>query len=230
MTSERRNILLMVLMIVAAVLAIVFHPTHKIADDGPAVNLEAMIPKQFGDWKEDEKNVVLLVSPEVEANLNRIYAQTLSKTYINNQTGKRIMLSIAYGKDQRSEMAVHFPEVCYPAQGFEVLVSQLSKLETPDRSIPIRKLETKLRERYEPVTYWITIGDYVSLTGLDRRIKELMYGLNGTIPDGMLFRVSSINMNSDEAFKDQEDFVSELFRSIPLAYRNRLAGKVENLY
>lgn len=229
MIFMRKNILMMALMMLASVLAFVFQPTHRIADDGPPMDLEAMIPKQFGDWQVDETTVAALVSPDVEANLNRIYTQRLSKTYVNTQTDKRIMLSISYGKDQRSEMAVHFPEVCYPAQGFEVLSNQLSRLKTSDRSIPVRKLETKLRNRYEPVTYWITIGDHVSLTGLDRRIKELKFGLNGMIPDGILFRVSSIDMNSIEAFKDQENFVSEMFRNIPLASRNRLSGKIENL-
>lgn len=229
MNTLHKNVLLMVLMMLASVLAFVFQPTHRIADDGPPMDLESMIPKQFGDWLEDETTVAALVSPDVEANLNRIYTQRLSKTYVNTQTDKRIMLSISYGKDQRDEMAVHFPEVCYPAQGFQILATQLSRLEIPDRSIPVHKLETKLRERYEPVTYWIIIGEYVTLTSLDRRIKELKYGLNGMVPDGMLFRVSSINMNSIEAFKDQENFVSEMFRNIPLASRNRLAGKIENL-
>lgn len=229
MNTHYRNVFLMALMAAATLLAIVFHPTHRVADDGPPINLETMIPKQFGDWKEDPKTLASVISPDVQANLNKVYTKYLSKTYVNTRTGKSIMLSIAYGKDQRSDTAVHYPEVCYPAQGFEVLGSQLAKLETTDRSIPVRKLETKLRERYEPVTYWITIGDYVSLTGFDRRIKELKYGFNGMIPDGILFRVSSINMNSTEAFRDQEDFVSEMFMSLPLTSRNRLSGKIENL-
>ena len=33
--------------------------------------------------------------------------------------GRQIMLSIAYGEDQRDGMKLHYPEVCYPAQGFQ---------------------------------------------------------------------------------------------------------------
>ena len=48
MNPIRRNIFLMVFMFAAAAVALAFQPTHRIADDGEKVNLEAMIPKQFG--------------------------------------------------------------------------------------------------------------------------------------------------------------------------------------
>jgi hypothetical protein len=31
-------------------LAIAITPTHKLADQGPKIDLETMIPKQFGEW------------------------------------------------------------------------------------------------------------------------------------------------------------------------------------
>jgi EpsI family protein len=35
-----------------------------------------------------------------------------------NASGYRIMLSLAYGSDQRGALQAHKPEVRYPAQGF----------------------------------------------------------------------------------------------------------------
>lgn len=220
-----KNTLLGLAMVISALIAYTLIPEIRVSNS--KANLGKIIPVHFGYWEEDKTTVIPHVNPQVTASLNMIYTDLLSKSYINRKTGRKIMLSIAYGKDQRSDMAVHYPEVCYPAQGFEVISSELSQLKVIDRVIPIRRLETRLNERYEPITYWITIGEYVTLTGFDRRMKELKYGLKGIVPDGLLFRVSSINKNSAEAFEDQEDFVAGLFHSISLENRNRLAGNIK---
>ena len=57
------------------------------------------------------------MDPGQKALLDRLYEQQLSRTYENAQ-GYRIMLSIAYGGNQRDELELHKPEVCYVAQGF----------------------------------------------------------------------------------------------------------------
>jgi len=107
-------------MFVAAGMALALKPTAKVADAGPKIDLEVLIPKTFGDWKMDETIVPLMANPSRKALIKKIYSQTLSRTYINS-SGDRIMLSIAYGGDQSDNMSVHKPEVCYPAQGFQIL-------------------------------------------------------------------------------------------------------------
>ena len=64
MIYMRKNILLMVLMIGASLLAIIFHPAHRIADEGPAVNLETMIPKKFSDWSEHPQQTAQIINPQ----------------------------------------------------------------------------------------------------------------------------------------------------------------------
>jgi EpsI family protein len=89
----------------------------------------------------------------------------------------------------------------------------------------VRRLETELsRQRYEPVTYWVTIGDRISLGGFERRMIELEYGLQRIIPDGLLFRVSSINRDSAQAFRDQDAFTRDLLAAMPAVSREWLAG------
>ncbi|MFN9744998.1 MAG: exosortase C-terminal domain/associated protein EpsI, partial [Betaproteobacteria bacterium] len=158
------------------------------------------------------------------ANIKRLYTQTLSRAYVNSR-GTVVMLSIAYGDDQRAAMAVPFPEVCYPAQGFQVRSHRLDSVATPHGTLPVRRLETELsRQRYEPVTYWVTIGDRISLGGFERRMIELEYGLQRIIPDGLLFRVSSINRDSAQAFRDQDAFTRDLLAAMPAVSREWLAG------
>jgi hypothetical protein len=84
-TFNLRNILTGLAMLAAAGLAIAITPTSKLADQGPRIDLETMIPKQFGEWKMDETIVPLLADPKQTAMLNKIYNQTLSRTYANSR-------------------------------------------------------------------------------------------------------------------------------------------------
>lgn len=211
-------------MLAAAGLALALTPREKVADHGTKVDLETMIPKQFGEWRVDESVAPLQVSPDVKASLDRIYNQSLSRTYRNNK-GERIMLSIAYGGDQSDSMQVHKPEVCYPAQGFAVDKLTTTTLDTGFHPIPVKRLVAVQNSRVEPITYWIIIGDMAVANATTRKIEQFKYGLTGKIPDGLLFRVSSISAEQDRAFAAQAGFINELLKGVSPQARARLIGK-----
>lgn len=220
---QPRSLLIGLVMLLAAGLAVLMTPTRKVADGAPAINLDAMIPKAFGDWKVDEKAVALPVAPDVRAKLDKIYSQTLTRTYVNGK-GERIMLSIAYGSDQSDGMSVHKPEVCYPAQGFQVIRLESGILKIPTGTIPIKKLVAKQGNRIEPITYWITVGQEVVQGQWSRKIAQMKVGLTGKVPDGLLFRVSSISDKEADAFKLQVRFIEVLLTSIESSVYARLVG------
>lgn len=212
------------LMGLTGVLTKVVTPTIHLANSRPALDLETAIPSQFGEWKEEENLASVVVNPQMEASIKKIYTQTLSRTYIN-QNGERIMLSIAYGNDQRDGVALHYPEVCYPAQGFQVISNRQGILVTPQGTIPVQRLETNFsNKRFEPVTYWTTVGDQTVTSGISKKIAEMRYGLRGEIPDGLLFRISSINTKTQAAFALQESFAKALLNELQPDMRLRLAG------
>ena len=62
------------------------------------------------------------------------------------------------------------------------------------------------RKRSEPITYWITLDETATLPGISRKYEQIRYGLRGQIPDGLLFRVSSINNDEQASFKLQEQW------------------------
>lgn len=127
------GVLMLASMVGAASFAAVMKPSIYLADEFVKLDLEQVFPENFGTWKID-RSVALVVNPQVQATLDKIYNQTLSRTYINPQ-GYRIMLSIAYGLDQRDAMQVHYPEVCYPAQGFTVDSNDADVLKTDRKSV-----------------------------------------------------------------------------------------------
>ncbi len=211
-------------MLLAAGTTVALTPHIYQAKIRPPFVLENVIPVQFGDWSEEKNQMAAVISPETAAMLKKIYSQTLSRTYVNSQ-GERIMLSIAYGGDQSDTMQVHYPEVCYPAQGFQLLRERSEILKLANSSIPVKRLETSLtNQRFEPITYWTTVGDQVVQGGINKKIAEMKYGMHGQIPDGLLFRVSSIDMNTERAYRLQDSFVSALEKTLAPAYRKRLMG------
>lgn len=225
MSTQRRNVLLMILMVVASLLAIVFNPTHRIADDRVPMNLEAMIPKQFGDWNEQPQQTAQIINPQQKELIAKLYTQTLSRTYVN-KNGEAIMLTIAYGADQSDAKQLHYPEVCYPAQGFQLMSNKVGILQTGFGSIRVRRLHAVLGNRSEPITYWTTVGDKVVVGSKETKLAQLRYGFRGQIPDGLLFRVSSITENVVVAYQLQEDFVSALVDVFPSDILPRFTGIV----
>lgn len=224
-TSRRQALVALCAMGSAATLAHVAKPTNKLADQGPPLDLEAAFPRSFGRWRHDDRQPVVLPSPDQQEMLNKIYNRVLSRTYVNGQF-QHIMLSVAYGGDQSDGMNIHLPEVCYPAQGFQVLSRSLGRLSAGDRQLPVVRLVTRLGGRIEPVTYWITVGDEVVPTRTQQKLTQIRYGLRGLIPDGMLVRVSSIDVDSKAAFALHEAFVADLAPLIPASIAPRVLGGV----
>jgi EpsI family protein len=210
-------------MFAAAGLALALKPVSKVADAGPKIDLELLVPKSFGDWKLDETIVPLIANPEQAALINKIYNQTLSRTYVNLR-GERIMLSIAYGGDQSDAMAVHRPEICYPAQGFQILKNATDTFATGEGSIPVKRLLATQGPRIEPITYWTTVGDAVAVSGVKRKLNQLKYGLTGKIPDGLLFRISSIQADEAKAYQTQDEFARDLLKAMSPSGRERIIG------
>ena len=222
MTIRRSAILLASLMALASVAGFAARPTAP-AGGAPVIVLERAVPKSFGDWKELPEATVQVVNPQTQELLDKIYSQILTRTYVNS-AGYRIMLSLAYGDDQRSELQAHKPEVCYPAQGFTLRENTPADIATPFGTIPGRRLDTTLGPRREPVTYWFTMGTKTVRSKTEQRLLEIRLGLTGTVPDGLLFRVSSIDGEPAHAYAEQDAFVSALLGAVNEKDRARLGG------
>lgn len=224
MTAGRlRALIILALMAAAFAAAAAWRPTRHLSDMRPKLNLETVFPKTFGEWSTDERMPVQLVSPDTQALLNRIYNQTLSRTYVNGK-GDRIMLSVAYGGDQSDGTRAHRPEVCYPAQGFQLVGDTRNGIQVEGREISARKLVARLGNRNEPITYWVTVGELIATSGTQQKLIQLRYSTRGIIPDGMLVRVSSIDTDEARAFRVQQAFIDALARSITGDAKSRIFG------
>ncbi|SEN58064.1 exosortase-associated protein EpsI, B-type [Nitrosomonas marina] len=217
------SLALCLLMISTATLTMVITPTVKIADLRGTINLDTLIPASFNDWKIDTSIVPLQVDPKTQAKLDKLYNQTLARTYINSQ-GIRVMLAVAYGGDQSDQLSLHKPEVCYLAQGFEIKHNIAGEIKTQYGNLPGRRLLATRGNRSEPITYWVTVGDKAVLSGINQKLQQIRYGLSGNVPDGMLVRVSTLGTNTEQAYRMQEKFLQDMLVSVDTKMRNRLTG------
>ena len=223
-----KNIVLMALMLLSAALGVALRPTIILADELPPINLKAMVPAAFGNWQEQTIVTAQIVDPQQKEQLDKIYSEVLNRTYTNSQ-GYRIMLSIAYGKNQSGTLQLHKPEICYPSQGFSVLKTEPIKLDLLGKPISAFRVATTLGQRFEPITYWTVVGDHATASMTDKRLTEVRYAMRGRIPDGMLVRISSIDQATDTAYAMQKQFANAMIQAIAPEHRSRFAGDLNQI-
>ncbi|TAK97867.1 MAG: EpsI family protein [Aquabacterium sp.] len=217
------------LMVVAALLARQLTPTHMVADDKPPMALETLVPKQFGEWVLDPGAASMVVDPTVQQTLDSLYTQTLNRTYVS-KSGERVMLSIAYGRNQNTEStAAHRPEFCYTAQGWVVTRLGVTDVQLDRHRTSAVRLDSRASTYRQPISYWVTLDESASVPGWHRKLHQLKYGLQGLIVDGMLVRVSNLRSAEDPRglevdFALQDRFLRDLEQAVPQSARARFFG------
>ena len=229
-SNQFHSILAIVAILATAVCAEIFVPRTLMASANPSLNLETMIPGEFGKWKyRPALGLVTPTDPEyVESKelAAKIYSQEIGRTYVDNE-GHTVMFLVAYGPVQNYRLKSHRPEVCYTAQGFRVwdkTEHQLS-INKDTSTLRLSRLITQRETRYEPVTYWMRVGNDVSTGIFDNQILRLKYGLKGLIPDGALVRVSTVGLPAPQSFALQDEFIRDLLDSITPDAQRFLIGR-----
>ena len=179
-------------------------------------DFDAITPTSFGDWKLDTTSGNSgVVDPQVQDKIASIYTQTVSRVYVHQTTGRRIMLSIAYGDRQTFGNQLHRPESCYSSQGFAI--KSLNEVQIPILGAPMNmaRMYTTLGNRQEYVSYFIRVGDRI-LRGPSTALNKarLSMGLGGYVADGLLFRVSEITSDEATTYALQDNFMSQLFGAV----------------
>src|SRR5574343_204919 len=203
------------MMLAAALFATTLRPSVAPTEVTQKDAIEKIIPATFGNWEVLDRPSVVLVNPQQQEVLDRIYTQIVNRTYRHVGTGQMIMLSIAYGSDQTKREQIHRPEICYPAQGFQINESEKSEILFGSTTIRATRLIAHQGQRTEPITYWIRIGSQIVRGSLEQKYTIVEQGLKGIIPDGVLFRVSSVNADFRNEFILHEEFIKELLKSLP---------------
>ena len=221
--EAKKSIAVLILLIASAILGNVLVPKPVPISEQP--NLEAMIPRQFGEWSIDPSIVPILPSPDQQQQLSETYDQMVNRTYVDGR-GRRVMVSIAYGSRQDQKLKAHRQEVCYSSQGFQIRNIRHKSEKIGGVDIILTQMFAVSGQREEPVTYWFTVGNQVVQSHLQRLIAQLQYGLGGTIPDGVLVRVSTLQPDSEHAYQEHIEFINTLLVNMTPEAQQRLVGSL----
>jgi EpsI family protein len=218
-------------MLGAAGLAVALTPTRAIPKS-EVPSLEKAVPTQFGAWREVQTGLIQMnLTPRQDAEGNDIasltYDQILMRTY-HRSDGATVMLALAYGEEQRQEIKIHRPELCYVSQGFQVRAVPGSNFTyRGSNEIATTHLIARNGQREEPITYWIRIGDRFVRNAWETRGTIFAAGLNRKVLDGILVRVSSIEAHGSDpsnAYAIQEQFLTDLIDALDSPGRRMLLG------
>ncbi|SFW40019.1 exosortase-associated protein EpsI, B-type [Nitrosovibrio sp. Nv17] len=222
-----RTILIGLMMLASSAMALLLKPDKTQIEAKEMIGLESLIPKEFSGWRTDETIIPILPPPEVVEKVKVIYDEILARTYVESG-GKRIMLTIAYGGDQTGRLRVHRPESCYASQGFLVKKVREEDIRFGSNGVTVKRLYAQAGARHEPITYWIRIGSETVTGLLGQRLVQLKSGLTGEIPDGLIFRISSIESDAEQAYVLHDRFIRNLLETLAVEQRAKLIGTATN--
>jgi EpsI family protein len=225
--SVNKSILVGIILLLSGLSAWVLTPEQAEVQDAP--DFEAIIPDQFGEWKRvPDLFIQAGLTADKNDEINVLYDRVLMRTY-TNEKGDQVMLALAYATEQKQDIKIHRPEVCYVAQGYQLLEMKTNTI-NPHQStdIPAQRLLLRNQNRAEAVTYWIRIGDEYPIGGIAQRMKILRDGLKGKVVDGILVRASTVlgdETESAPAYAQHEKFLADLLSSLPGEKQMLLAAK-----
>lgn len=186
-------------------------------------DLEAMVPRQFGQWQAIDDNAAILPNPEDEAAATAVYEHVVSRTYVRPD-GAFVMFVLAHGRSDSGLLVLHRAEVCYAAQGFTVEPKGASKVPVKGGAAEATRMVATRDDRREQVSYWATVAGQQTDLGIAQKLRVLNARLHGGRLDAFLVRGSTISTNDGPAFSLVDEFLSEVINTLPPDLHSLVAG------
>lgn len=183
--------------------------------------LDDLIPKQIGGWKFATTSG--LVVPPEDALSDSLYSQLMTRVYDNGRDPP-VMLLIAQSAGQTGLLQVHRPEFCYPAGGFQLSPIVQRPIPVAGRARLINQLTASAPGRTEQILYWTRVGDGMPISWRQQRLAVAIDNLKGKIPDAVLVRVSSVDLDWNSTFTRLGAFVEQLLSQLPVSGRKVLVA------
>ncbi|HSI44018.1 MAG TPA: EpsI family protein [Methylotenera sp.] len=228
--SWNKSLVVCAFLLLSALSALLLTPRYYTVTSSP--DLAAIVPTSFKNWKEVKSPYTQVgLTTDKNSLVNQLYDGVLMRTYVNDK-GNQVMLALAYAREQKQDIKIHRPEVCYVAQGFDMVKKTTSNISMQQsqitKPVAMNRLLMRGQNRAEAVSYWIRIGDTYPGDGMAARMKILGEGLHGKVLDGILVRASTVldeEADSTSAYETQEAFLKDLLNSLPVGQQSILVAK-----
>ncbi len=189
----------------------------------PRDAINNLAPKTIGKWSFSNKSGLVL--PTEDKLSDSLYSHVVTRVY-TSATHLPVMLLIAYSNTQNGMLQLHRPELCYPANGYQISQPVIDSLSTGfSLQLPVRRFSALGFQRSEQVLYWTRIGEEHPTSWAEQRFAVMRANLRAVIPDGILVRVSTVAPDYDSAKADLEQFTRSLLESSPKQLRALMIGR-----
>ncbi len=219
---DRRHAIAGGLMLGLAGLTWLREPSEAVAPLARDV-LNDLVPNVIDKWSFSNKNGLVL--PTEDKLSDSLYSHVVTRVY-KSFTQLPIMLLVAYSNTQNGMLQLHRPELCYPANGFQISQTVIDYFRTDySLELPIRRFSAAGFQRSEQVLYWTRIGDEHPTSWAEQRLAVMRANLNAVIPDGILVRISTAAPDYAAAKSDLEQFTKAFLRSSSPQLRKLMIGR-----
>lgn len=194
-----------------------FSMPRALAAPIPEIKFQQMIPEVVGGWKSRKSDELVLPAPD--EGQQKLYENLETRVYEGDGLPS-IMVLIAYSSIQRNNVQVHRPEVCYPAAGFPILWTKEKVLDVGSRKILARELVAQRGGLKERIIYWVRVGKDYPIGWAEQRLSMAISNAKGVTPDGLLFRVSTLDGGPNFTPRSLHDFVRAFVGASPPSLQN----------
>ncbi|MEE4207736.1 MAG: exosortase C-terminal domain/associated protein EpsI [Parvularcula sp.] len=178
----------------------------------------AAIPSKVGGWT--SRRSAELVLPELDGG-EKLYENLETRIYEGSNLPS-IMFLVAYSSVQINDVQVHRPEVCYPVAGLPIISSTPTTFQFRGKQIAARDVIADRRGPEEQILYWVRVGNRFPTTWLDQRMAMASDSLKGTLPDGVLVRISTIQKPGYRGMPILKDFARQLLDQSETKFRDTI--------
>lgn len=187
------------------------------------IDLEALVPRQFGKWHMIDDSSAILPNPEDANAAAAAYEHVVSRTYVRPD-GAFVMMVLAHGRTDSGLLVLHRAEVCYESQGFTVQPLGHHRLEQDRRRVTTTRMTAERDGRREQVTYWATMAGQQTDLGVVQKLRVLEARLHGQPLDAFLVRASTISQADASAYALVDAFLRDMLVALPPDLRTMVAG------
>jgi EpsI family protein len=174
--------------------------------------IDKLIPAQIGDWTFETTSGLVLPPPD--ATIDRLYDEVMTRVYVRPNSPP-IMFLIAYGSVQDGLLQLHRPEVCYPVGGYELSETRIAQFPImPGNDVPIRTFTAASDSRVEQVMYWTRVGNVLPTSWGEQRWAVVEANLKGAVPDGILVRMSTVDLDMEASMEILQSFAQSLAQAV----------------
>ena len=184
--------------------------------------LDDLLPGTIGQWTAAPFADVLI--PRAEKAEEKSYDEVVTRYYDSN-SAPPVMLLIAYGKAQVGGTELHRPEACYPVAGFKLRRRPNVSLRFPGVAIDARSMTAVASDRIEQLLYWTRVGTEFPTSSVAQRWSAIRQTMSGSVPDGVLVRLSALSLEPAGGIAMLQRFATELLGSGGPALRAVLTGR-----